>query len=158
MSGYLIVLLIVVVVAIAVVAQRTRSARLNIDDLQPGPIRHDKLDPELVDRIKVFSPIVADLYPQTLEQWIDGFRRDLNPESEVAIWENIANALATFDHERNLTIDARREAFALLLQRSGASDEEVLSGVELAHLTSEDARRLLRLYSSPPKPITFVAR
>lgn len=160
MSAVQIALLVLVVAGIGVVILLRRRSRppavgVDLSAVQPGPLRHAQLDPELVERIKLFRPVFADLYPQTLEQWIEGFRRDVNPEAEIAVWEHMAHALTEFSKMRALPDEARREAFALLLQRSSTSDDKVLEGVQLSHLTLDDAKRLLGLYSSPPKPITI---
>ncbi len=71
-----IVLLFVVVAIIAaflVVFEATRTEYIAVSDILPGRIRHNKLALELVDRVKANQPILADVYPQTLEQWVEGF-------------------------------------------------------------------------------------
>ena len=159
MSATSIALLVLVVVAVGVVILMLRrspraSQGVDLSAIQTGPIRHSELAPELIERIKAFQSVFADLYPQTLEQWIEGFQRDVHPEQEIAIWESIARALTAFSKTRELTGEARQEAFGLLLQRSGTSDDKVLEGARLKQLTRDDAKRLLSLYSSPPEPIT----
>jgi hypothetical protein len=123
-----------------------------------GPIRHAQLDPALVDRIRAFEPVFVDLYPINREQWLDGFKRDKDPDREVRIWEEIASALTSFVAGRNLPLAVRREAFALLLVRSSNSEDDVVKSTKLKHLSQDDFRRLLKSYRSQPVPLQVERR
>src|SRR5579859_6454878 len=46
--------------------------------------------PEFLEVFEFLSETLAEVYPQTVEEWADGFRRDANPKQEIAIWESIA--------------------------------------------------------------------
>ena len=107
--------------------------------LKPGPIRHEKLPDALVERIRKFEPVFAEVYPDTHEQWLDGFQRDAHPESEVAIWEAMAFAYQTFTEKRSLNMDAKKEAFGLLIVRSAASEQQTLARNKLKHLSRAEA-------------------
>jgi len=131
---------------------------MNPESLKPGPIRHTALPPNLLKRAIALEPVFADVYPVTHEKWIEGFRRDAHPENEIAIWEQIAAAYTQFIKDRQVPIAQRREAFGLLLYRSGATAEETLQQAKLKHLTREEARRLVNLYKANPEPITAKKR
>ena len=66
-----------------------------LKDIKQGPIRHKQgLTPLLEEFARVlFSKVGHFAYP-TFEQWELGFMRDLHPEREILVWENIAR---TFD-------------------------------------------------------------
>jgi hypothetical protein len=49
-----------------------------------------QLSPEQVGRIRAFKEILSDNDPTTLEQAVDNFSRDRDPDAEIAIWEHIA--------------------------------------------------------------------
>ena len=123
-------------------------------NIDPGPIRHAELPPDLLKRATALESVFADVFPMTHEKWIEGFRRDAHPEREIAIWEQIAAAYTRFLKDRNLPIAYRREAFDLLVYRSGATVEETLKQAKLKYFTREEARRLVDLYVAPPAPIT----
>lgn len=59
--------------------------------LEKDPIRHEELAPELVERIGSLALIFTDVLPGTTEEWVEDFRRDTEPESELALWEHIAD-------------------------------------------------------------------
>lgn len=122
---------------------------------RPGPIRHAQLDPALVKRIEAFEKVFGDLYPITHEQWLDGFKRDLNPEHEVLIWEEIARALKKFTAGRPLSKEVRTEAFSLLLLRTTLSAEVAMIRAKPNYLSVEDTRKVLDLYELPPRPLTI---
>jgi len=122
-------------------------------NLQPGPIRHAKLPAELEARIRRFAPVFAEVAPRTHEQWLDGFKRDMNPEDEIVIWETMASAYQRFLSANKVDRAAREEAFTLLLMRSAADDKQVMEAVKPRHLSPAQSRELLRLYAAAPQPI-----
>jgi hypothetical protein len=78
-----------------------RIERVDPSDIRPGPIRHESLPPELLERIEAIHGILGPNLGSTLEQFEIGFMRDMNPESEVAIWCSITLAWQSF-HEKHL--------------------------------------------------------
>ena len=160
MNAFQITLVVVAVAAAAFITLRRTTpppSKVSPSALQVGPIRHTQLPAELVARVRAFEPVFAEVYPDTHEQWIDGFQRDLHPENEIAIWEHIATAFTQFTTGRELPLETRKEAFGILLVRSGGTDEAMLYS-KLKHLTLDDAKRLVSLYSAPPKPIQIEQR
>ena len=69
--------------------------------LRPGPIRHETLPPELLDRIKTVFDRIGPYLDTTLEEFEIGFLRDMHPESEVAVWCRITTAWLAY-HEKHL--------------------------------------------------------
>jgi hypothetical protein len=57
--------------------------------LKPSPPRH-QLTPEQIERIRAFKEVLGDHDPSTLEQALDNFSRDHDPDAEIAIWEHVA--------------------------------------------------------------------
>jgi hypothetical protein len=123
-----------------------------------GPIRHEKLPDEVEARIRKFENTFAEVYPRTREEWLEGFQRDVDPEPEVAIWEKMASAFQSFTDKHTLTLEAKKEAFGLLLMRSAADEQQTLSGENLRHLSRHDAEELLHSYSSAPQPVIYEQR
>ena len=160
MSAFNIILLIVVLAAIGFLFLRKPAASQQVPpaNLQPGAIRHESLSDALVARVRKFEPVFAEVYPQTHEQWLDGFKRDADPEPEVAIWESMAAAYQGFTQKTQLSHDAKKEVFGLLLVRSAASEQQTLAGAKLQHLRRADVEELLRLYSAAPQPVQFEKR
>ncbi|MGF1620693.1 MAG: toll/interleukin-1 receptor domain-containing protein [Rhodomicrobiaceae bacterium] len=88
---------------------------VELDKLKLGPIRHPKLPDELIGRIRLVRACLLEVYPHSMEFWIDGFQRDTHPSGEVAIWEHIASVYREYiDLSNPLTIAQRKAAFAYL--------------------------------------------
>jgi hypothetical protein len=62
----------------------TEPQRIDARKLRPGPIRHESLPPELLERIAAAFGVIGPYTGMTLEQFEVGFMRDMDPESEVA--------------------------------------------------------------------------
>jgi len=127
---------------------------LKARDIQPGPIRHDQISDELDARIRRFAAVFAEVYPITHKEWLDGFQRDVVPENEVAIWEQMASAYSKFLAATDVDEAARKEAFGLLLVRSSTADVQAQFS-ELKALTPDQAKTLLAHYEAAPKPVTY---
>lgn len=113
-------------------------------DLRFGPIRHPVLSGEFIERIKAFKTILGDdIDPVSIEQTIDNFKRDADPESELAIWERIASAFQTYLARNPTTSSAiRKEIFAVLLSASWGTEE----CENIKHLSDQQIKQLVLYY------------
>ena len=125
---------------------------LDAKGIEQGPIRHGEISADLDARIRKFALVFSEVYPITHEEWLDGFRRDTNPENEIIIWEDMATAYSKFLEANELEEAARSEAFNLLVVRSGTENMDS-SYSNLKSLTIEQAQALVASYSIIPKPV-----
>jgi hypothetical protein len=97
------------------------SKKVSLSDLTPGPIRHATLPAALIERIKAYKKILGDTDPGSLDAVIDNFKRDLNPDKEVAVWERIAHVFQNFTTGHDITDGGRRREVlrALLILSTG---------------------------------------
>jgi len=117
---------------------------------------HESLPDELVARIKSVHETFADVDGTPLDQWIADFKKDLDPESNVRVWEDMQIAYTEYCNGRDLPLETRKEVYKVVLFRSMASPSDVLDRIELAILTKEDATEIMSGYPSPPKPIDVI--
>ena len=84
-----------------------------------GPIRLPVLLDGMVKRIVIFKETLGDVDTVSLEKTIDAFKRDINPETELAIWERIASTFKTY-LAHNPTNDPlnRKEVFTVIMGAS----------------------------------------
>ncbi|MDI3567271.1 toll/interleukin-1 receptor domain-containing protein [Bradyrhizobium sp. Arg816] len=75
-----------------------RAVDLDPKVVKQAPIRHGKLSTELTSRIRLIRAALLDVYPLPMEAWVDGFRRDTTPETEVAIWERLASVYLEYSY------------------------------------------------------------
>ena len=63
---------------------------VTLADLEP--IRHYELSDDHKLRIQKLVPVFEEVFPNSYEEWIDGFERETDPEGELAMWEQMAAA------------------------------------------------------------------
>jgi hypothetical protein len=69
------------------------TADINENDareLRAAPVRHLKLNENLISRIRLIRSSLLLCYPHSMAFWLDGFQRDLNIENEIRHWEHIS--------------------------------------------------------------------
>jgi hypothetical protein len=66
---------------------------VNLKDLKAGPIQHEQLPKALEVRIGIFQRVLSPYVSMSLEETIDNFRRDLNPEEQVESWERLTEGV-----------------------------------------------------------------
>jgi hypothetical protein len=120
----------------------TDSEHIDPRTLNPGPIRHETLPPELLEEVSIVYKVVGPFLGTTLEQFEIGFMRDMHPESEVAVWCSVAAAWLAY-HKKYLgqpKEDEKKLLAALIAISTGVEDVEAL-GVPV-----DVGRRLLACY------------
>jgi len=97
-----------------------------------------------MERIYKLRDTFAEVEHSSIEKWVDNFKRDANPDKELAIWEKIADGYTRYCSKRLLSIEAKKDVFQLLLLRSMASEQEVLNHVKLKTLSVDEAKETLK--------------
>jgi hypothetical protein len=112
--------------------------------------KHPPFEPELREFIEreIQKPL-AEVWPKTLAQWEDVFRRDTEPEQEIGLWCRIAERFAEFSKSEGLNAAQRQECFAIMLHCSTVPAEQILEVVTLKALTREQAQRAIESYLKP---------
>ncbi|HYH83348.1 MAG TPA: toll/interleukin-1 receptor domain-containing protein, partial [Longimicrobium sp.] len=80
-----------------------------------GPIIHQTLPASLLLRIKLTQRVLFEVFPESLDQAIEHFRREPDPEREVVVWEAIASAYLDATRDQILSLEQRREIYKALL-------------------------------------------
>jgi hypothetical protein len=98
--------------------------QIRLSDMQFGPIRHPVLPGDFIERIKAFKKILGDIDSTPIEQTIDDFKRDADPENELVIWERIASTFQLYlSHKPTTDLAIRKGIFAVLLSASMGTEE-----------------------------------
>lgn len=133
---------------------KRETKTMKAEDMQMGPIRHDSLSVDQLERIKSIQATFAEVYPVSLEETITNFKRDLNPDKEIAIWMQMANAYRKFVTTSTPDSTKKKEAFELLLLRSMMPDDEAVKQARIKKLTDQEVNEILRYYGADPTPVT----
>jgi hypothetical protein len=92
-----------------------------VSDIKHQPIMHSTLGPELLDRIKnihiVLKDVMTSLYGSQgiLEQFELLFMRDIDPEKDVEIWENMTKAYLESQKYFGTTPEIRKNIFNIIM-------------------------------------------
>jgi len=109
--------------------------------------RHPPFEPELRDFVeKEIQKPLAEVWPKTLAQWEDNFRRDSDPHQEIGLWCRIAERFVEFSKSEELNKAQRQECFAIMLHCSTIPPEQILEVVPLNTLTREQAQRAIESF------------
>src|SRR5690349_5054197 len=71
--------------------------------LKQSPYRHPPFSEEVRDILRNIQQALEEVYPLSLEQWEDGFRRDTNAEREIAFWQHLSRVYSRLAADRPLT-------------------------------------------------------
>jgi len=112
--------------------------------IQPGPIQRDALSDEQMARIRALQAVFVEVDGQTVEQWVDSFKRDWDPDKELRIWEQMAKAYRGYCDGKQLSAVAKKDVYRVVLLRSMASEQDVLERVELNELSHDDAIAVMK--------------
>jgi hypothetical protein len=138
--------------------QKALTVQVAPSALRPGPIRHAKLADAQLARIEQLQKTFSEVDPNPLSQWVEDFSRDMHPEREIHIWEIMAAAYTRFVERHALTLEAKKEVYSLVLQRSGATEADTLAHLELRLLTTDEAKQIISLYGEEAQPILIKKR
>lgn len=115
---------------------------VNPKALRPGPIRHEQLPSDLVGRIRFIRAALLLPYPQTMELWLDGFKRDVQPEKDVAFWERVATCYLEYAAVTRLTRGQHKAAFGFIFEMFISGNES--NTRDLAAQLPQDSLESLR--------------
>ena len=103
--------------------------KVPIGQLRIGSWQH-VLSEEQIDRIKVVSEIFQDVILWSLDQWIDGFMRDGNPESEIRGWEHMALKWVDGKGHQLPTLSEKKDLLTTILQEHMVDNPIIVRKVE----------------------------
>jgi|ERR1035437_1483629 hypothetical protein len=135
------------------VSSSPTTERIKVSEIASGPLKREKLSAQQVERIQKLQTLLAEVDNSSLEKWLEDFKHDEDPDREITIFEAIAQAYVGFCDTKSRTLAQKEDAFALLLERSGTTDDEALKHHKLKILTLDEAREVLGLYKTLPMPI-----
>lgn len=114
--------------------------------IQAGPVRRDSLTDKQMARIRALQATFLEVDGQTVEQWVDNFKRDANPDKELQIWEHMSKAFRAYCDGKKLSPEAKKDVFSVVLLRSMSPEQEVLEHVKLKTLSRDEAIAVMKGY------------
>ncbi len=136
-------------------SENSNVQTINANDLTLSPIVHDTLSSDQIEKIKKIQKTFSEVNPSSLEETITNFKRDRNPDNEIAIWLAMANAYEKFTSKNpSIDISKKKEAYGLILIRSMENEESTKVKADLKLLTDKEVSEILSYYILEAKPLT----
>lgn len=133
-----------------------QTTTIDPNDVQPGPYRHHELPPTLLKRIRATTDVFQQIDGLSYERAVDLYKRDVNPEENLVLWEEMVRSYTTFCKARCTTADERMDVYRALLLRSMFEEQEAVQRAQPMVLTAAEVRSVVKLYRLPAKPIVVV--
>lgn len=126
--------------------RRPGTFSVNPELLKQGPIQHEKLPEGFEKRIRHCFERLAEVDRTPIENLLEDFRRDQNPEKEIAVWEAVADGYESFLKNRVTDVATRQSAFQVLVQltMSGGPNPD-LKDLRREPLTEGEIEQLIKL-------------
>ncbi len=129
------------------------ATEMAIQDLKLGEAIHDSLSDEQIKKIEKIHKVFSEVNTSSLEQTITNFKRDQNPDNEIAIWLKMAGAYERFIEGRQVDLNKKKEAYDIILLRSMMTEKEVIDKVNIDFLTTDEVEEVFGYYDVPPQPV-----
>ena len=141
----------------------SKDERQNVETMNPNDIKisevvHDSLTTDQIQRIKKIQGTFAEVNTSSLEETITNFKRDQNPDNEIAIWLQMVDAYEKYlvSRQSKLDLNTKKEIYKLILSRSMMPDDEAIANSKLTILTEKEAKEVLSYYKLKPDPIDVI--
>lgn len=121
---------------------------IEIEKIKFGPPKHDELPFALISRVRLIRAALLEVYPHSMEHWIDGFRGDAHPSREIRIWEHISACYLEFVTMTKLTYEQRITVSRVFQAISCGVKEESLKN-ELSSLPEGSQEKISNLWKYP---------
>lgn len=115
-------------------------------------IRHPAFTGPLEQRIRYIEQSLREVYPQTYEQWEEGFRSDHYAEDEINDWVHLCRCLNDFIAMNLSPREERQQAFAVLAACLIGTPETALEICAQKLPDRQKAESLVRAFFSSAHP------
>lgn len=121
-----------------------------------GKIRHAKLPPSMLIRLRNVRATLQDVFPQNFTEMVDDFRKDLRPEKELFIWEGITAAFASYRELFSPSVKELRDVFAFLLSASTNGVESTIKDERYKSLDTAKRHSIVKIWAYVGQPVEIL--
>jgi hypothetical protein len=115
-------------------------------NIQQGPIRRDSLSEIQISKIMEIYKVMGKYDGQPIEKWIDDFKRDMNPDREIAILEAMASAMVDVENRMGFNDEKKRESYKIVLMSSMAPYDQAKDHIKIPGLSEEEIIEIYKLF------------
>lgn len=114
--------------------------------LKQSDHRHPPFEGDVKEAIESLASDLSSVRPMSYEQWEDGFRRDQNPERELAGWLHLAAILKILSERFAFDDDQRKECYMVLVACYTGDRETVRQRSDPRFLTNEQVNLAVKYF------------
>lgn len=113
--------------------------------LSVSEYKHPVFSGDRKDHVINIQKKIHDVYYKSYKDWEDGFRRDANPDQEIAIWEYI---ISIYESESSgySGLEQRKEILQVAIVCSYSAPDIALNQVQLKTISPEKARSVIAAF------------
>lgn len=119
---------------------------VHVEDLKPSEYQHPPFSEERRRQIRLIMASLDEVSEWSFEKWEDGFRRDANPDRELAIWTYIANVYRDYVSARDFTLDQKKDLFLLFFTCSMTRKESVMKDLKPTSISLAEAEKAVEAF------------
>ena len=91
------------------------ASQVHASQGETSQFRHPPFSEPVRERLEIIRRTLADVSPQSLEEWENGFRSDANPVQEIGLWLNMVEVFRQLTMQRSLSLEQKRDIFKVIL-------------------------------------------
>lgn len=122
------------------------SVWVKASQIKKAPIRHKPFTNSVRKELRLIEQALKEVYPRSLAEWEDGFRRDENPTREIALWKRIVSVYQAAIAGVGFTKAQRVECFGIIVRCTTTPADKVLEVTALSALSREQAQAIIGRY------------
>jgi hypothetical protein len=115
------------------------------EQILAGEVKHAEFDEGIRDYIRQIQDAFAEQRPLSFEEWEEGFRRDTNPEREIALWSHAADVYIAFTASEP-SAESRRDVYRCIVTCMATSPDAVWHVLRPEVLSREEAGRVVNRF------------
>ena len=146
-------ILVILLLLIASQLLAEKTTLVDPKEIQYNQYMHASLPEKLLIRIKATTDIFESIDGVSYEKAIDLYKRDLDPESNLEIWEEMVRVYKLFCTDRCSEQEEKIDVYRTLLTRSMFNTEETLLRIELQSISKKEAKEIVSMYRLKAIPI-----
>lgn len=102
---------------------------VDLNQISLGDYRYGPFPPVVRAKIEEIQETFAEVCPDSVEAWEDGFRRDLHPLNEIQLWLMMGQTFRHFAATWHLSAKQKQETLGVLLAGCGERPDDVVNSI-----------------------------
>ena len=114
-----------------------KKMKVQVSHVAKGPIRHQSFSEQFMAKLREVYDVFAEYQSDGFEGWVDDFKRDMNPDKELLLFE--AAAIVYKDNITGAPEEVKREVYRVVTATIAFAD---IDASKLHHLCHADVVRM----------------